>query len=128
MQDSLQTGESPDTALDYAIVEALRDLAGTGFLSELVESFVVDAERVLGLMRRAIACRDLARLQGLAHELKGSSAAVGGAGLSRLCEAIEGMSGPELWAEVCRAAERAAEALRITSERLREEAARSPGE
>jgi HPt (histidine-containing phosphotransfer) domain-containing protein len=127
MKKSTPATDSQADFIDYDTLEALSGLSSAGepnFLSDLVESYISDGERVLAQLEQAAACRDVERFRRLAHELKGTSSAVGGSALSRICEHLEDFNPDQGWRNILALLAKTSEVYRITSQRLREEAAK----
>jgi HPt (histidine-containing phosphotransfer) domain-containing protein len=84
---------APDSnVLDMHVVQALRELGGDddpGLFDEVVELFLTDSKSNVGKLVAALAQRDAATMQRIAHTMKSSSANVGAMRLSKLCFEIE---------------------------------------
>jgi HPt (histidine-containing phosphotransfer) domain-containing protein len=63
--------------LDLSRLAILRELAGPADLSELAESYAVDAAAAIGAMRVAVAANELGNLVAIAHRFRGSCLTVG---------------------------------------------------
>jgi HPt (histidine-containing phosphotransfer) domain-containing protein len=73
-----------------ALDQMLESIGGDrAFLGELIYTFVVDAPRLIELMRQAAAANDPAKLRRAAHSLKSNSANFGATHLAKLCQALE---------------------------------------
>jgi HPt (histidine-containing phosphotransfer) domain-containing protein len=79
--------------LDPAAMERLWDLVGEDetFLTELMDTFLEDAPRLLADIRQAVEHRDAAGLYLAAHSLKSNSTDFGAIVLSSLCRELEEM-------------------------------------
>lgn len=80
-----------DEIIDYsAINQMLESIGGDrAFLGELIYTYVVDAPRLIELMRQAAAANDPAKFRRAAHSLKSNSANFGATHLAKLCKAME---------------------------------------
>jgi HPt (histidine-containing phosphotransfer) domain-containing protein len=80
-----------DDILDYSAINQLLESVGgdRAFLGELIYTYVVDAPRLIELMRQAAAANDPAKLRRAAHSLKSNSANFGATHLAKLCQALE---------------------------------------
>ena len=74
-----------DKHLDPDALSALREVMGEEF-STLIETFLVDSEDRLRLLREA---KSAARLNEIAHSFKGSSSNMGAVRLAELCGQLE---------------------------------------
>jgi CheY-like chemotaxis protein/HPt (histidine-containing phosphotransfer) domain-containing protein len=80
--------------LDVSHLESFIDLDPSGeFLQGLIESFEANSRRCLAELRRAVDAGDAAATEAVAHQLKGTSAALGVRELNRLCVALEALAG-----------------------------------
>lgn len=77
-----------DARIDAAMVAQLKDLLGERF-AELVDRFIQDGERRMGLLRDALASPDFVVIHAEAHGLKGSSRNIGANHLGSLCSELE---------------------------------------
>ena len=77
--------------LDPAAWENLREMVGgdAEFISELVDTFLEDAPRMLSDMHQALKDGDATVLRRAAHSLKSNSAEFGAMALSSLCRELE---------------------------------------
>ncbi|MEY2570076.1 MAG: two-component system, sensor histidine kinase and response regulator [Acidimicrobiaceae bacterium] len=92
-------GEAPviasaetEPTLDATVFEQLRVLGGADrpdFTGELVDSFLRDTRPALAALRTAVECADAAEVGRYAHQIKGSSAQLGGRRLAASCERLE---------------------------------------
>jgi len=73
------------SVLDEAVVADLVRLGGEGFLDELIDEFVAEADDLLGALRGAVAAFDAPRLRASAHALQSSAANIGAKGIAELC-------------------------------------------
>ncbi|MDB5943334.1 MAG: multi-sensor hybrid histidine kinase, partial [Ramlibacter sp.] len=80
--------------LDVSQLESFIDLDPSGeFLQGLIESFEANSRRCLAELRRAVDAGDAAATEAVAHQLKGTSAALGVRELNRRCVALEALAG-----------------------------------
>lgn len=81
----------PMAALDGATMRKLmEDIGGEAeVMRELVETFLEEGPRLVGLMRESFDGGDLRTLNRCAHSLRSSSATFGAVQLSRLCRDLE---------------------------------------
>jgi HPt (histidine-containing phosphotransfer) domain-containing protein len=75
--------------LDRAAFERLRATMGTGFLAELLSTFVEDSHELVGTMRRALQEQDLDSFRRAAHSLKSNAGSFGATTLADLAAALE---------------------------------------
>jgi CheY-like chemotaxis protein/HPt (histidine-containing phosphotransfer) domain-containing protein len=94
---ALRQDEAPAAAagvLDDSHLESFIDLDPSGeFLEGLIESFEANSRRCLAELRGAVAQGNAAAANSVAHELKGTSSALGVRELSRVCVTIEVLAG-----------------------------------
>lgn len=80
--------------IDPKALQELRDFLGetaSETLAEVINSYLNDAPKLLEAIRAAISGRDAVALQQSAHTLKSSSATLGAASLSQICQELEVM-------------------------------------
>jgi HPt (histidine-containing phosphotransfer) domain-containing protein len=70
-------------------------MGATNLLSGLIDTYLTDTPLMLERLRDAVARRDLASAQRVAHSLKSSSAYLGAARLAALCSEMEALAGKE---------------------------------
>lgn len=77
--------------LDADALGNLREMTGDdpAFLAELIDTYVVDAGRLLASMRHAVLAGDAPGLRRAAHSLKSNSATLGATELAALCRVLE---------------------------------------
>jgi HPt (histidine-containing phosphotransfer) domain-containing protein len=77
--------------IDRAVLKALLDSFGgdLDFFAELLDSYFVDAPRLLSEMRQAVVDNQPPQLQMSAHSLKSVSATFGAMRLAALCKDLE---------------------------------------
>jgi CheY-like chemotaxis protein/HPt (histidine-containing phosphotransfer) domain-containing protein len=86
------TIESAPAELDAKAIKNLRRLAGSyepGFLTSLIDDYLVNADSLLHAMRIAVSVHDVYTVNRTAHTLKSSSANYGATKLSVLCRELE---------------------------------------
>ena len=89
-----QTSGAPSgETLDQRALEKLQLLAegDTGFLEELIDTFLEDAPKMLSDMQQAVESGAAGALRIAAHNLKANSADLGATALSSLCRQLEEM-------------------------------------
>jgi HPt (histidine-containing phosphotransfer) domain-containing protein len=95
----LQTAAADPGPIDDDQIAPLRDLGADDF-HELVQLFLDEGASRVARLRSLLDQGDAPALAGVAHTLRGTSAAFGAAGLAALCAAIEaaatGGSGTDL--------------------------------
>jgi CheY-like chemotaxis protein len=78
--------------LDRTVLEALRACSGEGeedLVSEVIDSYLADLERMIPELQAAAKKPDSAQLRQIAHALKGCSGNVGAVTMVQLCREIE---------------------------------------
>lgn len=87
---------SSSDKVDTAMLEQLKELLGDRFV-ELVDRFVEDGGRRMGLLQQAVPSREFQVIHAEAHGLKGSSRNIGANPLGDLCANLEdkGRTGDE---------------------------------
>jgi HPt (histidine-containing phosphotransfer) domain-containing protein len=84
-----------EITIDVAALDELRDLGdsvGQDLLSDLIELFVQDTERLLTQLRDAAGTGDIAAVGQIAHNIKGSSGQLGARQLVASCGRLESAS------------------------------------
>lgn len=83
-------GEAVLIRIDHAKLERLSVIgAGPEFITELVQGFQHDGERLMEQLRQALQERDYPAMRDTAHALKGAAAELGGVALVELCKEVE---------------------------------------
>ena len=82
----------PTPVLDPSALERLRATMGSGFLDELVSTFLEDSQELVSTMRRALAQGDRDALRRAAHSLKSNAASFGAMPLSNLSRDLEALA------------------------------------
>jgi HPt (histidine-containing phosphotransfer) domain-containing protein len=75
--------------IDSAVFNELRDTAGPEFVTELVDTFLEEAPRMLADLKSARDAADAERFRRAAHSIKSNAATFGAAELASLARAIE---------------------------------------
>ena len=86
------TIDSPSSpVIDTQILQATRGLAGgnTEFITQLVEIYLKESDKLLETMSEAVASQDIETLGSAAHKLKSGSASLGAIALSNMCKELE---------------------------------------
>jgi len=79
-------------ALDLAVLDAIRELAGDDGqeeLNEVIEDYLTQTARRLAELEAGLERGDADTVRRLAHMIKGSSATIGASSLAKLCAEIE---------------------------------------
>ncbi|HEU4370566.1 MAG TPA: response regulator [Methylomirabilota bacterium] len=85
--------DRPSTqVLDHAAFERLRAAMGAGALTELLSTFVEDAQELVATMRRALGGKDTDSFRRAAHSLKSNAASFGAMTLSNLAKDLEALA------------------------------------
>ena len=86
---------SPKPTLDLSAIDELRDLVDEDtpdFLTDLLESFLGDAQQYLASLATSLRAGDPVGAMAAAHTLKSSSANLGASQLSEFCSEIEAIT------------------------------------
>jgi len=75
--------------IDHATFEELKATAGAEFVSELVDTFLVEAPAMLADLRSSLAAGDADRFRRAAHSLKSNSNTFGALALGALAKNLE---------------------------------------
>ena len=78
-----------ESELDAAALQTLRDLGGTEFLDEVIDTFLAEAPRLIGRLRSSLGEQSSDELRMAAHTLKSNGATLGAARFTELCRAVE---------------------------------------
>jgi CheY-like chemotaxis protein/anti-sigma regulatory factor (Ser/Thr protein kinase) len=86
-----ENGRSSDgpVALEASALESLRELGGDEFLSEMIGTFLTDAQSLMASLRAALERGDAAELRRAAHTLKSNGQTFGAGSFSELCRELE---------------------------------------
>ena len=100
---TLSRAELPKTdpgglpVLDPALLDRLRELDDDeGFLVQLIEDFIADAEQLIGELEASAAAADAPTFRDRVHALRSSAAHIGASALFELCLAWRGIGAAEL--------------------------------
>jgi CheY-like chemotaxis protein len=83
------SGGERAASLDASALQSLRDLGGDEFLSEMVATFLADAQSLLASVRAALERGDAGELRRAAHTLKSNGQTFGAGSFSELCRELE---------------------------------------
>ena len=75
--------------IDRATFEDLEQTAGAEFVTELVDTFLVEAPRMLDELRRALAAKEADKFRRTAHSLKSNSNTFGALPLGAMARELE---------------------------------------
>jgi len=75
--------------IDRATFEDLEQTAGAEFVTELVDTFLVEAPRMLDELRRALAANEVDKFRRTAHSLKSNSNTFGALTLGAMARELE---------------------------------------
>ena len=78
-----------DATIDVATFEALQESAGSDFVLELVDTFLIEAPGMLDDLRSALATNDAERFRRAAHSLKSNSMTFGALTLGAMAKSLE---------------------------------------
>ena len=78
--------------LDASALQSLRELGGDDFLSDVIDTFRVDAPNLLATLRRSLEQADAAELRRAAHTLKSNGATLGASSFAELCRELEALA------------------------------------
>jgi HPt (histidine-containing phosphotransfer) domain-containing protein len=78
-----------ESAIDRATYDELKDTAGAEFVVELVDTFLLEAPRMLEDLRSALAAADADRFRRAAHSLKSNSNTFGAVTLGAMAKKLE---------------------------------------
>ena len=76
-------------AIDPITFEELQQTAGTEFVRELIDTFLMEAPLMLASLDRALAARDAGEFRRAAHSLKSNSNTFGALGLGAMARDLE---------------------------------------
>ncbi len=82
--------------VDFAKLTDLEALGGSGFVGQLIEEFLVDAEAVLREMAAAVAANDVEAFRDRAHALRSGAANIGAGNIYKICLAWRNIGEREL--------------------------------
>ena len=75
--------------IDRATFDELKQTAGADFVTELVDTFLVEAPRMLDELRRSLAAKDADKFRRTAHSLKSNSNTFGALALGAMARELE---------------------------------------
>src|SRR6516162_2517435 len=75
--------------IDRATFEELKQTAGADFVTELVDTFLVEAPRMLDELRRTLAAKEADKFRRTAHSLKSNSNTFGALTLGVMARELE---------------------------------------
>ncbi len=75
--------------LDRSTFEELRQMSGSDFIDELVDTYLEDAPKLVQEMEAALQAKDAEAFRRAAHSLKSNSATFGAMRLSNLAKELE---------------------------------------
>ncbi len=81
----------PTTEIDTTVFEELKQMSGTDFINELVDTFLDDAPKLLAELRAGLQSNSADPFRRAAHSLKSNSATFGAKHLSELARELEMM-------------------------------------
>jgi len=77
------------SVIDSTTFEALKQMVGADFISELVTTFLEDGPRMLEELRTSLAANDAETFKRAAHSMKTNAATFGATDLAELAKALE---------------------------------------
>lgn len=77
------------SVIDSSTFEALQQMVGADFISELVTTFLEDGPRMLQELRDSLAANDAETFKRAAHSMKTNAATFGATELAELSKALE---------------------------------------
>ena len=78
-----------EQTIDRATFDELKQTAGADFVTELVDTFLVEAPRMLDELRRALAAKEADKFRRTAHSLKSNSNTFGALPLGAMARELE---------------------------------------
>jgi HPt (histidine-containing phosphotransfer) domain-containing protein len=78
-----------EPTIDRATFDELKQTAGADFVTELVDTFLVEAPRMLDELRGALAAKDADKFRRTAHSLKSNSNTFGAVALGAMARELE---------------------------------------
>jgi len=79
----------PNSVIDPSAFENLKDLAGADFMSELIDTFLEDAPKLIKELQSGLKTNDAEPFRRAAHSLKSNAASFGATHLSVLAKELE---------------------------------------
>jgi HPt (histidine-containing phosphotransfer) domain-containing protein len=77
------------TEVDTTVFEELKQMSGSDFIDELVDTFLEDAPKLIGEMKSSLESGDAVSFRRAAHSLKSNGATFGASHLSDLARDME---------------------------------------
>ena len=90
----------PTSEIDTTVFEELKQMSGADFISELVDTFLDDAPKLMKELQTAVQAKDADTFRRAAHSLKSNAATFGAKHLSELARELEQMGKDSKLAEV----------------------------
>ncbi len=78
-----------ETTIDLKSFENLKALAGSDFISELIDTFLADTPAIIQQMHSSLAAQDVDTFRRAAHSLKSNAASFGAGALTTLLQELE---------------------------------------
>ncbi len=75
--------------LDMTVYDELKEATGADFITELIDTFLDDAPRLMSQLESSLQARDVETFRRAAHSLKSNSATFGASRLSGLAKELE---------------------------------------
>src|SRR5258708_35728453 len=75
--------------IDMTTFNELKQLSGADFISELIDTFLEDGQKLISQMKAALQARDTESFRRAAHSLKSNSATFGANHLAALAKELE---------------------------------------
>jgi HPt (histidine-containing phosphotransfer) domain-containing protein len=79
----------PNSEIDLATFEELKQMSGEDFIKELLDTFLDDAPKLIEQLKSAVAAKDVDSFRRAAHSLKSNAATFGAQRLSDLAKQLE---------------------------------------
>jgi HPt (histidine-containing phosphotransfer) domain-containing protein len=79
----------PQTEIDLAAFDTLKQMAGEDFIGQLIETFLEDAPKLIRELQTALKAKDAETFRRAAHSLKSNAASFGANHLSELAKELE---------------------------------------
>ena len=77
------------TTIDRSTFDELKETAGAEFVTELIDTFLVEAPPMLDELRRALAAKEADKFRRTAHSLKSNSNTFGALALGAMARELE---------------------------------------
>lgn len=79
----------PQTEIDSAAFDSLKQMAGADFIGQLIDTFLEDAPKLIRELHTALKAEDAETFRRAAHSLKSNAASFGANRLSELARQLE---------------------------------------